>query len=210
MAVKHLIVLKFKDEITEAQKEEFFKTYVNLVNIIPAMKDVYWGKDVTQKNKEEGYTHIVEVTFESVETIQDYIIHPAHVGFGDVYRSFWEKLLIFDYTPRNCLIRSCISTMTSAPTYAPFKDEITEAQKEEFFKTYVNLVNIIPAMKDVYWGKDVTQKNKEEGYTHIVEVTFESVETIQDYIIHPAHVGFGDVYRSFWEKLLIFDYTPRK
>nr|WJL30511.1 N-GST-OAC [Vector pBbB2c-OA]WJL30557.1 N-GST-OAC [Vector pBbB2c-CBGA]WJL30564.1 N-GST-OAC [Vector pBbB2c-CBGA_J23100]WJL30571.1 N-GST-OAC [Vector pBbB2c-CBGA_J23105]WJL30578.1 N-GST-OAC [Vector pBbB2c-CBGA_J23116]WJL30585.1 N-GST-OAC [Vector pBbB2c-CBGA_J23119]WJL30592.1 N-GST-OAC [Vector pBbB2c-CBGA_J23150]WJL30606.1 N-GST-OAC [Vector pBbB1c-CBGA]WJL30613.1 N-GST-OAC [Vector pBbB1c-CBGA_Ptrc]WJL30620.1 N-GST-OAC [Vector pBbB1c-CBGA_PlacUV5]WJL30626.1 N-GST-OAC [Vector pBbB5c-CBGA]WJL len=100
MAVKHLIVLKFKDEITEAQKEEFFKTYVNLVNIIPAMKDVYWGKDVTQKNKEEGYTHIVEVTFESVETIQDYIIHPAHVGFGDVYRSFWEKLLIFDYTPR--------------------------------------------------------------------------------------------------------------
>nr|7W6D_A Chain A, Olivetolic acid cyclase [Cannabis sativa]7W6D_B Chain B, Olivetolic acid cyclase [Cannabis sativa]7W6E_A Chain A, Olivetolic acid cyclase [Cannabis sativa]7W6E_B Chain B, Olivetolic acid cyclase [Cannabis sativa]7W6F_A Chain A, Olivetolic acid cyclase [Cannabis sativa]7W6F_B Chain B, Olivetolic acid cyclase [Cannabis sativa] len=100
MAVKHLIVLKFKDEITEAQKEEFIKTYVNLVNIIPAMKDVYWGKDVTQKNKEEGYTHIVEVTFESVETIQDYIIHPAHVGFGDVYRSFWEKLLIFDYTPR--------------------------------------------------------------------------------------------------------------
>ncbi|KAK7854115.1 stress-response a/b barrel domain-containing protein hs1 [Quercus suber] len=37
------------------------------------------GKDVSAGNKSQGFTHVLESTFESMEGVAEYIAHPAHV-----------------------------------------------------------------------------------------------------------------------------------
>jgi hypothetical protein len=40
--VKHIVLAKFKDEITEEVIDEQIKGYANLVNLIPQMKSFHW------------------------------------------------------------------------------------------------------------------------------------------------------------------------
>ena len=40
------------------------------------------GKDVSAGNKNQGFTHVLESTFESMEGVAEYIAHPAHVEYA--------------------------------------------------------------------------------------------------------------------------------
>ncbi|XP_022636497.1 stress-response A/B barrel domain-containing protein HS1-like isoform X2 [Vigna radiata var. radiata] len=40
--VKHLLLAKFKDDVTPEKIEELIKGYANLVNLIPPMKAFHW------------------------------------------------------------------------------------------------------------------------------------------------------------------------
>ncbi|KAL9666666.1 hypothetical protein QQ045_001002 [Rhodiola kirilowii] len=41
------------------------------------------GTDVSVENMHQGFTHIFESTFQSIEGVSEYIAHPAHVEFAD-------------------------------------------------------------------------------------------------------------------------------
>ncbi|XP_004508017.1 stress-response A/B barrel domain-containing protein HS1 [Cicer arietinum] len=97
--VKHIVIGKFKDEISEERIDELIKGYANLVNLIPTMKSFHWGKDVSGENLHQGYTHVFESTFESVEGIAEYVAHPTHVEYANLLLPSLEKVLIIDYKP---------------------------------------------------------------------------------------------------------------
>ena len=97
--VKHVLLAKFKDEIPTEKIEELIKGYANLVNLIDPMKAFHWGKDVSIENMHQGFTHVFESTFESTEGITEYIAHPAHVEFANLFLANMEKALVFDYKP---------------------------------------------------------------------------------------------------------------
>lgn len=40
--VKHVLLAKFKDDVTPERIEELIKDYANLVNLIPPMKSFHW------------------------------------------------------------------------------------------------------------------------------------------------------------------------
>ncbi|KEH32423.1 hypothetical protein MtrunA17_Chr4g0070211 [Medicago truncatula] len=71
MAVKHIVIAKFKDEISQEKIDELIKGYANLVNLIPPMKSFHWGTDVSAENLHQGFTHVFESNFESVEAIAE-------------------------------------------------------------------------------------------------------------------------------------------
>ena len=97
--VKHVLLAKFKEEVTTDRIDELIKDYANLVNIIEPMKSFQWGKDVSIENLHQGFTHIFESTFESTEAVAQYIAHPAHVEFANLFLSHMEKVLVIDYKP---------------------------------------------------------------------------------------------------------------
>lgn len=47
----------------------------------------------------QGFTHVFESTFESVEGIAEYVAHPAHVEFANEFLPALEKVIVFDYKP---------------------------------------------------------------------------------------------------------------
>ncbi|GMY27985.1 stress-response A/B barrel domain-containing protein HS1-like [Fagus crenata] len=97
--VKHMLLVKFKDGVSENQIDELTKGYANLVNLIETMKSLHWGKDVSIENLHQGFTHVFESTFESTEGIAEYIAHPAHVEFANLFLSNLEKVIVIDYKP---------------------------------------------------------------------------------------------------------------
>ncbi|XP_047959512.1 stress-response A/B barrel domain-containing protein HS1-like [Salvia hispanica] len=97
--VKHILLAKFNDGLSEQQIDECIKEYANLVNLVPSMKAFRWSKDVSIENMHQGFTHIFESTFESTQGIAEYISHPDHVVFGNKLLTLLEKLIVVDYKP---------------------------------------------------------------------------------------------------------------
>ncbi|KAL8490519.1 hypothetical protein ACS0TY_022514 [Phlomoides rotata] len=97
--VKHLVIAKFKDGMSEHQIEEYIKEYANLVNLVPSMKAFRWGKDVSIENMHQGFTHVFESTFESTQGIAEYVVHPDHVDFANRLLPLFDKVLVLDFKP---------------------------------------------------------------------------------------------------------------
>ncbi|KAK4478358.1 hypothetical protein RD792_017648 [Penstemon davidsonii] len=97
--VKHILLAKFKEDLSEEQIDEYIKQYANLVNLVPSMKAFRWGKDVSVENLHQGFTHVFESTFESTEGIAEYVSHPDHVEYANKLLPQLEKVLVVDYKP---------------------------------------------------------------------------------------------------------------
>ncbi|KDP37148.1 hypothetical protein JCGZ_06204 [Jatropha curcas] len=97
--VKHVLVAKFKQEISQEETEKLIKGYANLVNLIPPMKELHWGTELGLANMDQGFTHLFESTFESTEGVAEYIAHPAHVAFANIFLPALEKFVLIDYKP---------------------------------------------------------------------------------------------------------------
>lgn len=57
------------------------------------------GKDVSVENLHQGFTHVFESTFESLEGVAEYIVHPAHVDFANLFLPNLDKVVVIDYKP---------------------------------------------------------------------------------------------------------------
>ncbi|KAI3743745.1 hypothetical protein L1987_56810 [Smallanthus sonchifolius] len=184
--VKHIVLAKFKDAISQQQIDDLIKGYANLVNRIEPMKSFQWGKDVSIENMHQGFTHVFESTFETTEDIATYVSHPAHVEFATAFLMGEVKHILL----------------------AKFKDGISQQQIDDLIKGYADLVNHIEPMKSCRWGKDVSIENLHQGFTHVFESTFETTEGIATYISHPVHVEFATVFLGHLDKVLVVDYKP--
>ncbi|KAL8268319.1 hypothetical protein R6Q59_002117 [Mikania micrantha] len=97
--VKHILLAKFKDEISQDQIDNFIRGFANLVNQIEPMKSFRWGKNVSNENLHQGFTHVFDTTFESTEGIAAYLPHPAHVEFANAFLGHLDKFLVVDFKP---------------------------------------------------------------------------------------------------------------
>ncbi|KAF9674316.1 hypothetical protein SADUNF_Sadunf10G0114700 [Salix dunnii] len=98
--VKHIVLAKFKEGVAEEEIEKHIKEYANLCNLIEHMKSFEWGTDVSIENLHQGFTHIFETTFETLEDRSAYVAHAAHVKFGTAFSSVLEKIIAIDYVPK--------------------------------------------------------------------------------------------------------------
>ncbi|XP_039163009.1 stress-response A/B barrel domain-containing protein HS1-like [Eucalyptus grandis] len=97
--VKHVLLVRFKDDTTPDKIEELIKGVANLVNLVPPTKSFHWGRDVSIENVHQGFTHVFETTFESTDGIVEYLPHPAHVEFSKRFLPRLEKVLGVDFKP---------------------------------------------------------------------------------------------------------------
>ncbi|KAF5445893.1 hypothetical protein F2P56_031568 [Juglans regia] len=102
--VKHVFVAKFKDETSAAQIDQLIRDMANLVNLIEPMKSLHWGMDVSAGKKNQGFTHVFECTFESMEGIAEYVAHPAHKEYAKSLMPNVEKFQVFDYKLTKAII----------------------------------------------------------------------------------------------------------
>ncbi|KAJ4961569.1 hypothetical protein NE237_021479 [Protea cynaroides] len=89
--VKHIVLASFKEDIPPEKILQVINDYANLVNLIEPMKAFHWGTDVSIENLHQGFTHLFESTFESVEGVAEYVAHPTHVEFVNVLFPVLDK-----------------------------------------------------------------------------------------------------------------------
>lgn len=94
---RHVVLFKFKDDVTEKQIDEVVKAFAALPKKIDAIKGFEWGLDASVENKAAGFTHGFILTFDSAKGRDTYLPHPAHKAFGKLVGPRLDKVLVFDY-----------------------------------------------------------------------------------------------------------------
>ena len=95
--LRHVVIFKFKDEVTPVQVDEVAAAFAALPKKIAVIKDFEWGTDNSPEGKAAGFTHCFFVTFADEKGRDIYLPHPAHQAFVKLVGPRVDKVLVFDY-----------------------------------------------------------------------------------------------------------------
>lgn len=96
-SLRHVVLFKFKKEVTEAQVQEVVDAFALLPGKIKTITDFEHGTDVSVENKAAGFTHGFVVTFADEKGRDTYLPHPAHQEFVQLVGPRVDNVLVFDY-----------------------------------------------------------------------------------------------------------------
>ncbi len=97
--LKHVVLFKFKDGLSDAQIAELIEGYKALPGKIEHMKHFEYGADVSIENLHQGYTHCFITTFADASGRDAYIPHQAHKDYVEVLFPHLDKILVLDFHP---------------------------------------------------------------------------------------------------------------
>ena len=60
---RHVVLFKFKDEVTKEQTAKIEKEFAALQKKIPTITEFEWGTNVSPENHDQGFTHCFVVSF---------------------------------------------------------------------------------------------------------------------------------------------------
>jgi hypothetical protein len=95
--LRHVVLFKFKKDVTAAQVQEVVDAFRALPSKIDAIHSFEYGTDVSVENKAAGFTHGFLVTFRDEKGRDVYLPHPAHQEFVKLVGPRIENVLVFDY-----------------------------------------------------------------------------------------------------------------
>ena len=94
--IKHIVLTKFKPEITAQQIEDTIKKCGALKELIPGITDFISGPYSSPEGANQGFTHAFIVTFVDAESRDKYLPHPEHEIVRDLLLSRIESGVAFD------------------------------------------------------------------------------------------------------------------
>jgi hypothetical protein len=95
--LRHVVMYKYKDELTPAQLREVIDAFVALPAKIDTIVDFEHGENVSPEGKSDGLTHAFVVTFKDEQGRAIYLDHPAHLEYVKLAGPRREKVVVFDY-----------------------------------------------------------------------------------------------------------------
>ena len=95
--LRHVVMYKFKDEVTPTQLKEVIDDFAGLPKKVDTIIGFEHGTNVSKEGKSEGFTHVFVVTFKNEADLAAYLVHPAHDAYVKVVRDRREKVIVFDY-----------------------------------------------------------------------------------------------------------------
>ncbi len=79
MTVQHIVLLKFKPEVTEQQIENIMQAIENLQQVLPQILSYKGGANNSGVEMDRGYTHGFIMEFDTVADVKSYFEHPIHL-----------------------------------------------------------------------------------------------------------------------------------
>lgn len=95
--LRHVVLFKYKPDVTPAQLDEINRAFQNLKNEIPQVMDFERGTNNSPEGLDKGFTHGYLITFASEEDRAAYLPHPAHKKFVELLGGKLEEPFVFDY-----------------------------------------------------------------------------------------------------------------
>jgi hypothetical protein len=99
--VRHIVVFKYKPGATEEQIRQVTEAFVALKTKIPGVVSLEHGVNSSPEKRNQGFTHVYQVTFTNAAARDAYLPHPAHKAFGELLGKLGvlEDVFVVDYTP---------------------------------------------------------------------------------------------------------------
>ena len=99
--LRHIVVFKYKPGATEEQIKQVTDAFVALKTKIPGVISIEHGVNNSPEKRNQGFTHVYQVTFTNAAARDAYLPHPAHKAFGELLGKLGvlEDVFVVDYTP---------------------------------------------------------------------------------------------------------------
>ena len=95
--LRHVVIFKYKPEVTAAQLDEINRAFQNLKIAIPQVKEFERGINNSPEGLNKGFTHCYLITFANEADRDAYLPHPAHKQFVELIGGKLEEAFVFDY-----------------------------------------------------------------------------------------------------------------
>lgn len=96
--IKHMVILKFKPEVSHAVIDDLFQQLAGLQSKIDGILDFSGGPYSSEEGLNEGYTHGFSMTFTDAAARDAYLPHPDHeIVKGNIIPNI-DGVIAFDYT----------------------------------------------------------------------------------------------------------------
>lgn len=98
--IQHIVMFKFKEEANGKSKQEnLLEAKERMMKLKDDIKqvvslDVYFNDEEAVK---DNYDYILVSTFQTMEDLNQYQIHPSHVAFGQYIARLRESRVCIDY-----------------------------------------------------------------------------------------------------------------
>ncbi len=98
MAIRHLVLLRFKQDTAAHHVQHLEQEFCALRSKISAVQSLEWGTDNSPEGLAKGFTHCFNLTFADEAARAAYLPHPAHLAFVEQLKPALEDVLVLDYT----------------------------------------------------------------------------------------------------------------
>ncbi len=95
--VKHIVLLKFKSSVDEAQIDQVFDSLLDLSETIPGIEDYVSGGNMSPESLSNGFTHAFVITFTDAAARDAYLVHPEHEKVKTLLMSVLEAVTVVDF-----------------------------------------------------------------------------------------------------------------
>lgn len=95
--VQHMVILKFKPEVTQERIDELFAMVDAMQGKIPGIEYCKGGPYSSPEGFNQGYTHGFLVTFKDAAARDAYLPHPEHDKVRDALLASIEAAVAFDF-----------------------------------------------------------------------------------------------------------------
>ncbi len=95
--VQHMVLLKFKDNVSHATIDECFAALADLQGLIDGIEHFSGGAYSSPEGLHRGYTHGFLMTFRNTEARDAYLPHPKHERVKAMILPHLDEVLAFDY-----------------------------------------------------------------------------------------------------------------
>ncbi|OOE90749.1 Dabb family protein [Salinivibrio sharmensis] len=96
--IRHVLIVRFianaRDEQIQALKDKF----ESMPSVIDGVSSVEWGENNSPEGKDQGYTHVIMMTFRDDAARQHYLPHPEHEALKAIFRPILEDIIVVDYS----------------------------------------------------------------------------------------------------------------
>lgn len=96
--VKHIVIFKLKEELSENEKWELMKRFKESIEALPPRIDVIRKIEVgLNMNPAENWHIALYSEFDSLEDVKIYATHPDHIAAGRIIAEAKENRACVDY-----------------------------------------------------------------------------------------------------------------
>lgn len=95
--VKHIALLKFKQETAPQQIDELFEALLEVSENVEGVDDYTSGPNSSPENLNQGYSHGFVMTFHDAAARDAYLTHPEHEAFKQKFLPLVESVIVFDF-----------------------------------------------------------------------------------------------------------------
>ena len=95
--LRHVVMYKFRADMTAAQVQEVVDAFQGMVKQIDAVVGFEYGPNLSKEGKSDGLTHVFCVSFKDESGRDAYLAHPAHAAYAKFAKDRREKVVVVDY-----------------------------------------------------------------------------------------------------------------